>query len=273
MITIDIDPVAFYLGSIEVRWYGIIVALAVLSLALWMWRQITRNKDRIPPVDPTVAIPAIASGFGMAKLFHVIDGWDYYSQNLGEIFGGAGLSVFGGIIGVSLFFWIYSRKRHYPFWFIADLAAPGTLLAQAIGRVACTINGCCHGKFCEAAPSWLPWTIRYSTDYPLPHGYFVQPELLGQTLYPTTVYEIIFNMSLFGVLLKLRGRLKPDGALFMLYLAAYSVWRIGSGFLRAGTPYLFGLTAAQYISIAVLAFTVPALVLMMRRAKTQSDAE
>ena len=103
MITISIDPVAFYLGPIEVRWYGIIVALAVLSLALWMWRRITANKDRIPPVDPTVAIPAVASGFGMAKLFHVIDGWDYYSQNLGEVFGGSGLSVFGGIIGVSLF--------------------------------------------------------------------------------------------------------------------------------------------------------------------------
>jgi len=265
MITIDIDPVALHIGSIEIRWYGIIVALAVMTLALWMWRQITRNKDRIPPVDPTVAIPAIASGFGMAKLFHVIDGWDYYSQNLGEIFGGAGLSVFGGIIGVSLFFWIYSRKRHYPFWFIADLAAPGTLLAQAIGRVACTINGCCHGKFCEAAPSWLPWGIIYTH----PNSYAP----LGVALIPVTVYEIIFNMALFGILLKLRGRLKPDGALFMLYLAAYSVWRIGSGFLRAGTPYLFGLTAAQCISIAVLAFAIPALVLMMRRAKTQSDAE
>jgi prolipoprotein diacylglyceryltransferase len=56
----------------------------------------------------------------------------------------------------------------------------------------------------------------------------------------------------------------------MLYLAAYSAWRIGSGFLRVGTPYLFGLTAAQYISIAVLAFAISALVLMMRRAKTQA---
>jgi phosphatidylglycerol:prolipoprotein diacylglycerol transferase len=263
MITISIDPVAFYLGPIEVRWYGIIVALAVLSLALWMWRQITANKDRIPPVDPIIAVPAVASGFGMARLFHVIDGWDYYSQNLGAIFGGAGLSVFGGIVGVSLFFWIYSRKRHYPFWFIADLAAPGTLLAQAIGRVACTINGCCFGLSCAlAAPSWLPWGIIYTH----PNSYAP----LGVALIPVTVYEIIFNMALFGILLKLRGRLKPDGALFMLYLAAYSAWRIGSGFLRVGTPYLFGLTAAQYISIAVLAFAISALVLMMRRAKTQA---
>jgi len=261
MIIISIDPVAFYLGPIEVRWYGIIVALAVLSLILWMWRQITINKDRIPPVDPIVAIPAIASGFGMAKLFHVIDLWSYYSQHLMEVFGSGGLSVFGGIVGVCLFFWIYSRKGRYPFWFIADLAAPGTILAQAIGRVACTINGCCFGLSCTlAAPSWLPWGIIYAH----PNSYAP----LGVAVIPTQIYEIIFAMSLFGVLLKLRGRLKPDGSLFMLYLIAYSVWRIGVGFLRAGAPYLFGLQAAQYISIAVLAFAIPSLVLMMRRAKT-----
>jgi len=265
MITISIDPVAFYLGSLEIRWYGIIVALAVLSLALWMARQITRNKDRIPPADPSVALPAIACGFGMAKLFHVIDLWSYYSQNWGAIFSGSGLSVFGGIVGATLFFWIYSRKRNYPFWFIADLAAPGTILAQAIGRVACTVNGCCFGK---AAPDWLPWTIRYSTDYPLPNGYYVAPELLGKALYPTQPYEIIFGMALFGILLKLRGRLKPDGSLFLLYLVAYTAWRVGIGFMREGTPYLFDLQAAQIISIVMLAIFLPALLIRMRRAKT-----
>ena len=110
MITIDIDPVALYIGSLEIRWYGIIVALAVAILALWLWRHIRRNRDRIPPVDPSVAIFAILSGFGMAKLFHVIDLWGYYSQHLDEVFSGAGLSVFGGIVGATLFFWIYSRR-------------------------------------------------------------------------------------------------------------------------------------------------------------------
>jgi len=263
MITISIDPVAFYLGSIEVRWYGIIVALAVLSLILWMWRQIMRNEDRIPPVDPGVAIPAIASGFGMAKLFHVIDLWDYYSQNLGAVFSGGGLSVYGGIVGTSLFFWIYSRKKNYPFWFIADLAAPGVVLAQAIGRVACTINGCCFGLSCAlAAPSWLPWGIIYAH----PNSYAP----LGVAVIPTTVYEIIFAMSLFGILLKLRGRLKPDGSLFLLYLVAYSAWRIGVGFLRAGTHFILGLEVTQVIAIVILASTLPALVLRMRRAKTEA---
>ena len=262
MITISMDPVAFYLGSIEVRWYGIFVALAILALGLWMWRQITANKDRIPPVDPSIAVMAVASGFGMAKLFHVIDLWGYYSQNPAAIFSGAGLSSYGGIVGASLFFWIYSRKKNYPFWFIADLAAPGTLLAQAIGRIACTINGDDPGKLLEIVPSWLPWGIVYTH----PNSY----SPLGVALIPVTVYYIVFNMALFGILLKLRARLKPDGALFLLYLTAYAAWRAGIDSLRVGTPHLFGLTAAQIIAIVIFAITLPWLVLKMRRARTGS---
>jgi phosphatidylglycerol:prolipoprotein diacylglycerol transferase len=237
-----------------------------MALALWMWRQIITHKDKIPRPHPIVAVIAVACGFGMAKLFHVLDSWDYYSQNLGEVFSRGGLSVFGGIIGATLFFWIYSRAKRYPFWFIADLAAPGVILAQGIGRVGCTINGCCHGL---EAPSWLPWTITYSPDYPPPSGYENLPGFLGKALYPTQPYEIIFAVALFGMLLKLRGRLKPDGSLFLLYLVAYSAWRLGIGFLRAGTPFVLGLQAAQVISIVIIAITIPALAIRMRRAKTE----
>lgn len=257
MITISMDPVAFYLGHIEIRWYGIIVAIAILTLTLWMWRQITVNKDRIPPIDPMIAVGAIASGFGMAKLFHVIDLWDYYSQNPAAVFSGAGISVLGGIVGASLFFWIYSRKKNYPFWFVADLAAPGILLAQAIGRAACPINGCSFGT-----PTSLPWGFIYT------HPNSFAP--LGVALHPTAVYEIIFAMSLFGILRKLRGRLKPDGSIFLLYLVAYSAWRIGDGFLRVGAPHLLGMTAAQIIAIVIFAITLPWFVLRMRRAKTEA---
>jgi len=260
MITISIDPVAFTFGSFEIRWYGIIVALAIMSLALWMGRNFILHKDRIPPVDPIIAIPAVASGFGMAKLFHVLDLWGYYSHNLGEVFSSGGLSVYGGIVGACLFFWIYSMKRGYNFWYIADLAAPGTILAQSIGRVACTINGCCYGLTCDlAAPSWLPWGIIYTH----PNSYAP----LGVAVIPTTIYEMIFGFALFGVLLKLGGRLKPDGFLFLLYLIIYSAWRVGIGFLRAGTVHLYGLHAAQYIAISVLVFAIAVLVYRVRHVK------
>lgn len=260
MITISINPVAFHIGAYEVRWYGIIVALGVAAIILWVWRQLRGKWAELPkPPDITVIVPAILSGIVVAKLFHVIDRWDVYSQNPGQVFSGGGLSIYGAVIGTSLFFLIYSKVRHYPFGFFADLAAPGIILAQAIGRVGCTINGCCYGK---PAPEWLPWSVVYTH----PNSYAP----LGVALHPTQPYEIVFCLIGFAILLKLRGRLKPDGTLFLVYLTSYSAWRVGIDFLREGTPFILGLHEAQFVAIIVLAVTIPILALRMWRSRQQA---
>ena len=72
---------------------------------------------------------------------------------------------------------------------------------------------------------------------------------------------------MFGILLKLRGRFRPDGSLFLIYLSLYSLWRFGIGFLRDGIPMLFGLQEAQVIALIVLAITVPLLTYRTRWVK------
>ena len=260
MNTISIDPIAFHIGSMAVRWYGIIVALGVAAVILWMTRQIRRERGNLPYTpDPTVIILAILSGVVASKLFHVIDRWDYYTQNPGQIFSGGGLSIYGAVIGVSLFFWIYSRVRHCQYGFFADLVAPGIILAQTIGRVGCTINGCCYGI---PAPDWLPWSVVYA------HPDSYAPRWIA--LHPVQVYEIMFCLIGFAVLLRLRGRLKPDGSLFLVYFTLYSAWRLGIDFLREGTPFLLGLHQAQFIAIIVLAITIPILALRTRWVRAAS---
>ena len=81
------------------------------------------------------------------------------------------------------------------------------------------------------------------------------------------VYEIIFNLIVFGILMVLRKKLRPDGSLFLVYLTFYSIWRIGSDFLREGTPFLFGLHQAQVIGVIVLIIAIFLLVLRTRWAK------
>ena len=88
-------------------------------------------------------------------------------------------------------------------------------------------------------------------------------------VHPTQVYEIIACLIIFGVLLKLRGRLKPDGSLFLVYLGLYSLWRVGVGFLRAGTPFLFGLHQAQVIGLIVLATAIFLLAYRVRWVKAE----
>jgi phosphatidylglycerol:prolipoprotein diacylglycerol transferase len=70
--------------------------------------------------------------------------------------------------------------------------------------------------------------------------------------HPVVTYEIIFNLIVFGVLLLLRKKLRPEGSLFAVYLAFYSAWRLGSDYLREGKPFVFGLHEAQFIGVVVL---------------------
>lgn len=261
MITISIDPVIFTIGALSVRWYGVFVAIGVAAVILWGWREIKRVGKLPPSSDAIIIVIAILSGLGMAKLFHVIDLWDYYSQNLTQIFSGAGLSIYGAIVGATLAFFIYSRVRHSEFGFFADLVAPGIILGQAIGRVGCTINGCCYGA---EAPAGLPWSIVYTH----PNSYAP----LGVPLHPTQLYEIAYNLIVFAILVKLRGRLKPDGSLYLLYFTLYSAWRVGVGFLRDGTPFVFGLQQAQFIAIIILAITIPIMAMRTRWVKAEAKA-
>jgi phosphatidylglycerol:prolipoprotein diacylglycerol transferase len=259
LIEIGINPIAFSIGSFSVRWYGIMVALAVMVLVLWVFWEIKKGAKVSYDTLFTAALVGIPSGIIFSRLLHVIDLWDYYSANPGQIVGFSGLTIYGAILGAVLGIWIYSRFSHFRFGYVMDLAAPGVLLAQAIGRVGCTINGCCYGA---AAPSWLPWSVVYT------HPQSYAP--LGVAVHPTQPYEIVFLLIAFGVLFPLRKRFQPDGSLFLIYLATYSAWRVGVGFLRDGTSFLFGLHQAQVIGIIVLLIVIPILIWRTRWVKKPS---
>jgi phosphatidylglycerol:prolipoprotein diacylglycerol transferase len=258
LITIGIDPIAF----LNVRWYGIMVALAVVTVVLWAMWQVRREASPSYNTVITAALIAIPSGIIMSKLLHVIDRLDFYIQNPGLLMGFAGLTIWGAVLGATLGIWIYSKFSNFQFGYFADLVAPGVILAQAVGRVGCTINGCCYGM---EAPAWLPWSVVYT------HPESYAP--LGVALHPTQPYEFVFCLIGFAVLLRLRGHLKPEGSLFLVYLSLYSMWRLGIDFLRDGTPFLFGLHQAQVIGIIVLLIAIPTLVLRARWVRVESKAE
>ncbi|MBA7625300.1 Phosphatidylglycerol--prolipoprotein diacylglyceryl transferase [subsurface metagenome] len=268
MIDITMSPIAFTIGSFSVRWYGIMVALAVLVVVLWVFWEIRRGAKVSYDTLFTAALVGIPAGIIFSRMLHVIDLWDYYGANPGQIIGFSGLTIYGAILGAVLAIWIYSKLSRFRFGYVMDLVAPGVLLAQAVGRVGCTINGCCYGA---EAPSWLPWSVVYT--HPQSYGHNASlglPEGIG--LHPTQVYEIAFLLIAFGVLFPLRKRFQPDGSLFLIYLSAYSAWRVGVGFLRDGTSFLFGLHQAQVIGIIVLIIAITILIWRTRWVKKPSSA-
>jgi phosphatidylglycerol:prolipoprotein diacylglycerol transferase len=135
MINININPIAFSIGSIDVGWYGIMVTLAVITVITWALLSIRKDPKISYDTMINAALVGIPSGAIFARLLHVIDDWSYYWQNPGKIIGGSGLTIWGAVLGAALGVWIYNRFTKRSFGYMADMLAPGIILAQAVGRV------------------------------------------------------------------------------------------------------------------------------------------
>ena len=260
MIEISISPVAFDIGR-PIYWVNIIFPLAGIVLLLWVVRQRKRIAGLSLNLVLNEAIVGLFSGLVISKLFHVISMWDYYIENPGQILVFSGRTMWGYVMGVTLGVAIYSKVKNIPVRQFLDLAAPGAILAQAIFRVSCTMNGCCYG-----IPTSLPWGVVYT--HPHSVAYIASLNLPpGMGLHPTQIYEIAYCLIVFAVLLKIRGRLQPEGSLILLYFILYAAWRLGIDFLREGTPFVADLHQAQFLSIVVLVIAIPLLVYNKRRLR------
>jgi len=276
MITININPIAFSIGAFEVRWYGIMVVLAVVAVIAISLREAKRVGLAEEHIY-SVGLWGIIGGIIVSRLFHVIDKWGYYMAHPGQIIGFEGLTVYGAVLGALLAVLIYGLVNKLPFWHqglriylsqvvrffwqIGDVIAPGAILGQAIGRIGCLMNGCCYGL-----PTSLPWGVVYTN----PGSYCP----LDETFQPTQIYHLIWNLIGFGILWSLRRRLKPQGSLFLLYLALYAAGDLSIRFVRVGEPFrsgmFFNMQQAQLIGIIILLVTVPWLVVRMWRVRAQA---
>lgn len=256
MIHIDMNPVAIAFGALSIRWYSVFTALAMLVVVLWGIRA-ARRAGLSTDLVFNSALYAIPGGLIGARLVHVIDQLDYYMAHPGLIIGFEGLAVYGGILGAVAGVWLASRVHHFSFTRFADLVAPGALLGQATGRVGCIINGCCYGK-----ETGLPWGLTYT------HPDSYAP--LGISTQPAVGYELLFDLALFALVWKLQGKLKPNGSVFLIYLALYSVGRFFVTMTRDTGPegWVIGgwLLQAQIISVLVFVVTVPILLARTRWA-------
>jgi phosphatidylglycerol:prolipoprotein diacylglycerol transferase len=249
---INVDPVIFTIGPLTIGWYGVMVALAIVTVVSWVaWQN---KKTQLLSNDSifNVALIGIFSGIVFSKALHVIDQCSYYLHNPGRIISGEGLTIWGAVIGATIGVWIYSKfSRQFRFSAFGDLIAPGIILAQAVGRIGCTFNGCCYGL-----ESHSPLSIIYT--HPDSYG------PLGIPVLPTQVFEIGYDLIVFGVLFFLRDKLKPEGSLFAIYFALYGAWRFGIEFIREGSPFLFGMHQAQLIGLIVLLITIPFIIMKVR---------
>ncbi len=247
MITITIDPVIFSIGHFMIRWYSLIVLAAIVT-GVWLTTREAERKGFKKDDIYDGAMWVVIGGIIGARMFHVLDHWpDMFAANPIRAFyiWEGGLAIWGGIVGGLIAVAIVARRRGWRLPRLLDSIAPGLVLAQAIGRVACIITGDAMGK---------PTTGPFGFAYTSPNAMVPQ---LGVYYTPMPVYEIIVNLGIFALLWQLRKRNWPDGLLFLVYLTLYSVERFLLAFTSSYQIIAFGLTQSQIVAIIALAAALP----------------
>lgn len=260
-IVIDIDPTIVGIGHFGLRWYGLFIGVAIVVAFLVALKEARR---RGVAEDDVLALGTwgVVGGLVGARAFHVIDRWpDYIARPVAAFaIQDGGLAIYGGIIGGVAAGAIYARRRGLSIPRMADLAAPGLILAQAIGRIGCLINGDALG-----APTDLPWGVAYVNPGAM------APEL-GVAYHPNPAYEMIGDLLIFALLWRLRSRLRAEGALFLVYVSLYSALKFGVTFLRQEVNFLAGLQEAQVLSLIGGLISVGLLVWLGRRQPLAAEA-
>ncbi|MCG3209689.1 MAG: Prolipoprotein diacylglyceryl transferase [Anaerolineae bacterium] len=261
MITVTLDPIITNIGHFALRWYGLIVVTAI-AIGVWLSTREAVRKGMKPEMIYDIMMWVVPGGLVGARLFHVLDHWSdrFAADPIQALYvWEGGLAIWGGVVGGVLAGILYARYRGWPMARLLDAVAPGLVLAQAVGRLACIITGDAVGK-----PTDGPFGLAYTS----PNA--VVPKL-GVYYTPSPVYEIIMNLTIFAIIWQLRRKQLPDGALFLIYILLYSGLRFVVTFWSAYKIIAFNLNQTQLISLAVLIIGLPWLVyLLQRRNPTNS---
>lgn len=225
---IPISRVAVSIGSLEIYWYGVIIAVG-FGLGLWVYLSHNRSCGIHPDEGLDIILWSMLGAIVGARAYYVAFQWDHYKDNLKEIFNlrGGGLAIYGGIIGALIVAFIVCRSKKLPMLPVADAAFPGVMLGQAIGRWGNFFNMEAFGT-----NTTLPWGMTSDTisNYLSRHqaallaqGVVVDPAM---PVHPTFLYESLWNLIGVAVLLLwLFPRRSYDGQITLGYTAWYGLGR------------------------------------------------
>lgn len=249
------NPVAFRIFGIDIMWYGILIASAMLIgsiIALMESRRVGFDENYILDVI-LYCIPSAIIG---ARLYYVIFEWNNYKNNPAEIFAirNGGLAIHGGIIGAAIAAFIYTRIKRVSFLKIADICAPSLILGQAIGRWGNFFNQEAYGGMVSS---------EFISRFPK----FIQKGMLigGAYYHPTFLYESIWDFFVFVFLMIYKKKNKRDGYVFFLYMILYSIGRFFVEGLRLDSLMVGRLRAAQLVSVGMILLGILSMIIVRKR--------
>ncbi|WP_267201495.1 prolipoprotein diacylglyceryl transferase [Limosilactobacillus kribbianus] len=254
-----LNPIALQFGPFTIHWYGVIIATGVV-LALWL--SVREGKRQGIPEDYfyDYLLWALPIAIICARLYYVTFQWPYYAAHPGEIIAiwDGGIAIYGSIIGGFAVLYFFCRARHLSMWTMLDVIAPTVILAQGIGR---------WGNFMNQEAFGVITTKAALMAQHIPNWIIAQMYIGGHYRVPTFLYESLWDLAGFAVLMLLRHRhhFFLRGEVFLSYVMWYAFGRFFIEGMRTDSLMLGSvIRVSQLLS---LLFFIGALVLMIVRRR------
>ncbi|OCQ97070.1 prolipoprotein diacylglyceryl transferase [Nostoc sp. MBR 210] len=247
-------PILVKIGPLTIRWYGLLIATAVL-VGVSLSQYLAKRRNVNPELLSDLSIWLVLGAIPAARLYYVLFEWAEYAKHPEKIIAiwEGGIAIHGAIIGGTIAALIFAKLKRVSFWQLADLVAPSLVLGQAIGRWGNFFNSEAFGR-----PTNLPWKLYIPCRFDPAKNLCLGRPLEYQSFeyfHPTFLYESLWDLMVFALLLNLffrsvSGKIKLKlGTLIMVYLTAYSTGRFWIEGLRTDSLLLGNLRIAQIVSL------------------------
>lgn len=268
-------PRSFSIFGFEIAFYGLIIGLGVIAGILTAVKMAEITKQN-PDDYWDFAIWAVIFSVIGARIYYVVFSWDYYKDDLLSIFKlrNGGLAIYGAVIAafITLFVWCKIKRRN-PL-LIGDTAIPGLILGQAIGRWGNFMNREVFGDYYNGLFTMqIPVAdVRDKSDITEKIASNIPEGANYINVHPTFLYESVWNLLIFALLLLYRKHKKFDGELCLLYLGGYGVGRFFIEGIRTDTLFIPGTTipVSQVLALVMVVFAVAADILVRMRLRKKA---
>lgn len=259
-MALAINPVAFQLGGLSVKWYGLLMAAGVVVAA---WLAISEGQKRKIMSDDFIdfMLWAVPLGFIGARAYYVIFEWGYYSQHSDQIIAiwNGGIAIYGGLLAGLAVLLVFCYNRVLSPWLMLDIIVPGVQLAQVLVR---------WGNFINQEAYGAKTSLAFLQSLHLLQFVINQMYIGGAYRQPTFLYESFFNLIGLILILALRHKkhLFQQGEIFCSYLIWYGLVRFFVEGMRTDSLYIAGtIRVSQALSLVLIIFAI--VTIIYRRKK------
>lgn len=268
-------PKSFSVFGFTIAFYGLIIGIGVMAGLLAVTR-IAKKTGQNPDDYWDLAIWGILFGVVGARLYYVAFSWDDYKDNLLNIFKlrSGGLAIYGGVIAAYITLYVWCRIKKKSMALVGDTAMPGLILGQAIGRWGNFMNREVFGDYYNGLFSMqLPISdVRDPSDITEKIASHIPAGANYINVHPTFLYESVWNLLVFVLLLVYRKHKKFDGEICLLYLGGYGIGRFIIEGIRTDTLFVPGTTVpvSQVLALGMVVAAIGIDILVRVRLKKRT---